>query len=84
MPNLTNSGKVILVGATDEEALEAGGNFLIQPDDLAKLLGKFSVSSASDLPFLEIVLEVTGVDSNPVAVRIAAERVVPIARGTRQ
>jgi hypothetical protein len=76
LPNLTNTGKVILVGATDEQALEAGGNFLLQPDDLAKLLTKFSARSALDLPFLEIVLEVTGVDSNPVSVRIVAERVV--------
>jgi hypothetical protein len=84
LPNLTNTGKVILVGATDEEALDGGGNFLIQPEYLAELLKIFSVSSASELPFFEVVLEVTGVDSNPCNVRIVAVRVVKIPSGLRQ
>jgi len=77
LPNFTKNGHVVLVGAASPEALEAGGTFLSSNDPLPKLLKDFGVNSVTDLPAVELVLEVKGLNSVPGAWRIVAERAVP-------
>lgn len=76
LPNLNNSGRVVLLGATSLGALEAGGNFLVATDSLGSLLRRFQVRTPQQLPFFEIVLEVKGMGSVPGAVQIIAQRTV--------
>jgi hypothetical protein len=73
---MSGSGKVILVGATSLEALEAGGRFILQQESVQKLMRTYGVSSAAQLPSLELVLEVEGIQSVPDRVWIVAQRIV--------
>jgi hypothetical protein len=77
LPNFGKNGRVILVGATSPEALEAGGYFLVSRTSMDELSKRFSVRSPSDLPSLELVLEVKGLQSVPDSVRIIAQRNMP-------
>lgn len=74
LPNFDQKGKVFIVGATSTEALEAGGDFLTNPDNSKELLEKFDVKHVSELPPLEIVLEVKGLNGVPGSRRIMAIR----------
>ncbi len=76
MRNLSNDGYVILIGATSPEAIEAGGRFIVNQGQLAKLVQFFKVSSPAELPSLEVVLQVRGLQSVPEEVHIVAERAV--------
>jgi len=76
LPNFSNDGHVVLVGATSPGALEAGGAFLSSESSLGELLQKLGKGSASQLPPFEVVLEVNGVQSVPSSVRIVAQRTV--------
>jgi hypothetical protein len=76
LPNMSGSGKVILVGATSLEALEAGGRFILQQESVQKLMRTYGVSSAAQLPSLDLVLEVEGIQSVPDRVWIVAQRIV--------
>ncbi|HEY3940543.1 MAG TPA: hypothetical protein VGL97_24150 [Bryobacteraceae bacterium] len=74
VPNLRDGGKVILVGANSEEALEAGGAFLVRPDAERELLERAHTKSGSSLRPFELVLETKGLESTPRRVRIVAYR----------
>ena len=74
LPNFSNDGHVVLVGATSPGALEAGGAFLSSESSLRELLQKFGKRSASQLPPFEVVMEVNGVQSVPSSVRSVAQR----------
>jgi hypothetical protein len=74
VPNLHDGGKVILVGANSEEALEAGGAFLVRPDGERELLERAHAKSGSVLRPFELVLEIKGLESTPRRVRIVAYR----------
>lgn len=74
--NLSNSGFVVLLGATSEDALEAGGRFLASQDSLQDLLRTFKVDSPQKLPSLEVVFEVQGLQAIPDHLRIVAVRAV--------
>lgn len=76
MRNLSNDGYVLLIGATDADALEAGGRFIVNQEDLAELMRFFKVSTPRDLPSFEVVLEVQGLESIPSSVHIVAQRAV--------
>jgi hypothetical protein len=80
LPNLTDTGRVILVGATDNGSVEAGGRFLVEPGALKELLDRFHASGSRDLPSFEVILEVRSVDSTPRAFRVVASRVVTAPR----
>jgi hypothetical protein len=76
LPNLSNNGRVILIGATSLESLEAGGDFLVSKESVQSLLDLFKVRSIWQLPYFEIVLEVKGIEAVPDAVHIVAGRTV--------
>lgn len=74
LPNLSNSGRVITIGATSLESLEAGGDFLVSNESIHELQRTLHARSADQLPFFEIVLEVKGLGSVPQRVRLVAQR----------
>lgn len=74
--NLSNDGYVILIGATSSEAIEAGGRFILNQGQLEKLVRIFKVSSPAELPSIEVVLQVQGLQSVPEDVQVVAERIV--------
>ena len=76
LPNLSGAGRVILVGATSGDALEAGSDFLCAPNSLQDLLRRFKCSSAAQLPSFEVVLEVKGLETVPFSTRIVALRAI--------
>jgi hypothetical protein len=74
--NLSSDGYVILLGATSEEALEAAGRFLIDPQQLSQLVKAFGLSGPEKLPSFEAVIEVEGLRSVPENSHVVAERAV--------
>jgi hypothetical protein len=76
LPNLSNSGHVILLGATSGAALESGGKFLINQDSLTDLLHRFRARTVEQLPPFEIVLEIKCAGAIPTSARIIAQRPV--------
>lgn len=76
LPNLSGNGRVILVGATSPESLEAGGEFLVQRTSLQQMMHALGVSSPAQLPFFELVLQVEGLETVPENAKIIAERIV--------
>lgn len=76
LPNFDRKGRVFLIGATSTEALEAGGDFLTDSEASGMLLKDFGVKQLSQLPPLEVLLEVKGLNGVPGARRIIAWRSV--------
>ena len=76
LPNLSGNGRVVLIGATDAGALEAGGDFIGAPASMRELLNRFKSSAPTQLPYFELVLEVKGHGSVPGSARIVALRSV--------
>ena len=81
VPNLSNSswldtGKVVLVGATTNQAVEASGDFLVNPRTFKNLLARFHALNIQELSPFELVLEVRSIDSTPRSVSVIAQRVV--------
>ena len=76
LPNLSDSYRVLLLGATDQGSIEAGGQYVVNPTALRELLSRFHAASPQALPFFELVLEVKSVNNSPREVRILTTRVV--------
>jgi hypothetical protein len=76
VPNLTGTGHVILLGSNTPESMEAAGEFLVKPYGVADLLNNFHRDKVTDLPPLEVMLEVRGVSATPDSVRVIAHRTI--------
>ncbi len=75
VPNLSGSGKVLLLGANHFYSLEAAGDFVTTPGGRRQILQCLGVRRSAQLPnMFEIVLEVVGIRSTPESVRIVAHR----------
>lgn len=74
--NQSNDGYIVLLGGTREEAVEAGGRFLMSEPQMETLLKTFQVSSPEKLPSIEVVVETMGLQDVPENFRVVAERVV--------
>jgi hypothetical protein len=77
LPNLDNSGHVILLSATSAESLEAAGAYLLSNESKRLLLQKLHIASINASPPIEFLLEVRGLNSAPESRRILAIRTVP-------
>lgn len=74
--NLTDSGYIILLGATSDDALQAGGQFLMAKDSLKDLLQFLKMGSMQRLPSFEVVLKVQGLQNVPDNIQIVTAREV--------
>jgi hypothetical protein len=76
MPNLDNTGHVILLSATSDESLEAAGTYLLSNDSERELLTKLHAPSVDELPPVEFLLEARGLNGAPESHRILSIRTV--------
>lgn len=76
LPNLDNSGHVILLSATSAESLEAAGAYLVSERSERQLLNRFHIKNIAELPPVEFLLETKGLNAAPESHRILATRVV--------
>lgn len=74
--NVINDGYTVLLSGTDDEAIEAGAQFLTSGSTMNILLRDFKVVSPENLPSMEVVIETTGLQDVPENFRVVAERVV--------
>jgi hypothetical protein len=76
LPNLDNTGHVVLLSATSPESLEAASEYLLSTAASRDLCAKFHVDSANVLPPVEVLLEAKGLNAAPGNYRILAVRAV--------
>lgn len=74
LPKLDGSGAVLLIEGTSSEATEAGGDFLLSEDQLARFKKKLN---RSKLPYFEVLLRVSHVTGTPITASIVADRTYP-------
>jgi len=76
VPNLDNTGHVVLLSATSPESLEAAGDYLLSAESIHELYAKFHVNSVKALPSIEFLLEAKGLNGVPGSHRILSGRSV--------
>lgn len=74
LPNLDNTGHVILLSATSPESLEAASEYLLSPTSSRELAEELHVDSAKALPPVEFLLEAKGLNAAPGSHRILSVR----------
>lgn len=76
LPNLDNTGHVILMSATSPESLEAASEYLLSAASYRELLARFHARSIEALPPVEFLLEAKGLNAAPGSRRILSIRIV--------
>lgn len=76
LPNLDNTGHVILLSATSPESLEAASEYLLSAASYRELLERFHVGSIKALPPVEFLLEARGLNAAPGSHHILSVRIV--------
>jgi hypothetical protein len=74
LPNLTNTGRVLLVAGITMEATEAAAGFLLNPSSSQEVLETLGVPSATDIPDFELLLETRALEGTPNSARLIAFR----------
>lgn len=74
VPNLTGTGKVLLVCGLRYTGLEAAGEYATDPKAAAELTRLFKVDRISELPDFEVLLETYAIDAAPRYVKVIAYR----------
>jgi len=75
VPNLTNTGEVLLIAGLDMESTEAASDFLLNPSSTQKLRKVIGPDSIGRLPSFELLLRTSRLGGTPKPARIAAFRV---------
>lgn len=84
IPNVTNTGKALLIAGTSMEGTEAAAEFCLRPDSISVLHRELGVESGEPLPPFEIPLS-TASEGAPEWRRKWSQReglVRPLERGT--
>jgi len=76
VPNLTGTGKVLLVYGLKYTGLEAAGEYVADPNAAAALAGMLHVQSIEDAPDFEVLLETYAIDTAPRYVKVAGLRAI--------
>jgi len=74
VPNLTGTGKVLLLYGLKYTGLEAAGEYATDPKTAAALAELLHVRSIEDAPDFEVLLETYAIDTAPRYVKVAALR----------
>ena len=77
LPNLTNTGRVLLVAGITMEATEAAAGFLLNPSSSQEVLEILGVSGATGIPDFELLLETRALEGTPNSARLIAFRAYP-------
>ncbi len=71
---LSDNARVVLVGATSGDAIEAACRFLVSAGSRTELVRYLGTKEIPEGAELELVLEVTGIATTPMEVKIVAHR----------
>jgi hypothetical protein len=74
VPNLTGTGKVLLIYGLKYTGLEAAGEYATDPNAAAALARMLHVKSIEDAPDFEVLIETYAIDTAPRYVKVAALR----------
>ena len=74
VPNLTGTGKVLLLYGLKYTGLEAAGEYATDPKTAAALAELLHVRSIEDAPDFEVLIETYAIDTAPRYVKVAALR----------
>lgn len=75
VPNLTNTGRVLLVAGLDMQSTEAASDFLLDPSSTPKLRRILGTGNTGRLPAFELLLQTSTIAGAPNTTRIVAFRV---------
>lgn len=75
VPNLTNTGRVLLVAGITMPATEAAADFLLKSSSTQKLQSLLGIHKTVLAPNFELLLETTAVNGTPKSVNIIAHRI---------
>lgn len=74
IPNLTGTGKVLLITGLKYTGLEAAGEYATDPAAAAELARLFKVKDISQIPDFEVVIETYSLSAAPRYIKVAAFR----------
>lgn len=74
-PNLTNSGRVLLVGGISMAATEATADFLLNPSVARKLQPVLRTQNSRHIPNFELLLKISALDGTPKSICVVSYRV---------
>ncbi len=74
VPNLSGSGKVVLIAGTDMASTEGAGGFMLDSASLQLLHSTFHTANLNTLKSFELLLETASVEGAPLKARLLAFR----------
>jgi hypothetical protein len=74
VPNLSQSGKVVLIAGTDMASTEGAGAFMLDPSSLEILHSALHTTNLDALKSFELLLETATVEGTPLKARLLAFR----------
>jgi hypothetical protein len=74
VPNLTGTGKVMLIGGLKYTGFEAAGEYATDPSSAAELAALFKVKDISQVPDFEVLIETYSIKAAPRYVKLVAFR----------
>lgn len=76
-PGLTAKSRVLLLGATSGDAIEAACRFLLSPESVKEVGSALQRNDLREVTYFELLLEVKALADTPGAIRILAHRSQP-------
>ncbi len=78
VPNLENTGHILLIEGVNMAGTEAAGEFLLRPEQMQPILDR-AVDAHGRLQPFEILLKTTSIAANASGAEVLSERVHPVA-----
>src|SRR5579883_1830448 len=76
LPNLRNSGNVLILEGTNSEGTEAAGDFITDPHYASNIRQYLGSSEGKSLPYFQLLLKTTVLDGAPTKLRVIAHRTI--------
>lgn len=76
IPNLTNTGHVLLIAGTSMEGTEAAADFCLRADSVPELLTALHLGSADRIPSFEALLMTSSKGGTGISARVVAARII--------
>lgn len=76
IPNLTNTGHVLLIAGTSMEGTEAAADFCLRADSVSELQGALHLASGDRMPSFEALLMTSSKGGTGISARVVAARII--------
>jgi hypothetical protein len=76
LPNLRNSGNVLILEGTNSEGTEAAGDFITDPHYASNLRQYLGSGKGNPLPYFQLLLKTTALDGAPSKLQVIAHRTI--------